>query len=62
MDQKIALYDEDAETVLRYFSSEKRKTGYTGICAINISRLEEIHMPNAIQTANQAIKKAQQSK
>lgn len=62
MDQSIALYDDDAETVLRYFRSEKLKTGYTGLCAINLSRLAEIHLKDSILTANEAIKKAQQSK
>lgn len=62
MNQLITIDDVDGETVLRYFSSEKRRSGYTGLCAINISILAKIHLEKSIQIASEAIKKAQQSK
>ena len=62
MNKNLSLDTRDSETVLMYFTSEQRKIGYKGLCAINITRLAEIHLSTSIQIANNALKKAQQAK
>ncbi|ABG39213.1 hypothetical protein Patl_0685 [Paraglaciecola sp. T6c] len=49
------INDEDASTVLSYFSQRKRAEGYNGPTAICVSRLAEIHLDEAKNVANEAL-------
>lgn len=44
---KIELNDDDTKTILAYFRNVQKQRGYKGPCFINLTRLEEIHMPSA---------------
>lgn len=40
----ITLDKDDEAVILAYFTQEQRKAGYTGVCAVNVHRLDERHM------------------